>query len=168
MKNRILFTLLLLYAIASANAQSDSTMTLKQCIDYALQHSATVSNAKLDEYIAAAKIGETRAIGLPQVKLEGSVLDNPELKRMFFKGDNQFLMGTPAFTGNANDVAAVPNFFQLRSSGDANITATQLIFNGSYLVGLQTTKTYAELSTKLSQKANIDVIESIKKAYIWY
>lgn len=165
MKTKLLLTFCLLAISPMLFAQSDGAMNLKQCIDYALVHSSTIANAKLDEYIAYAKIGETRAIGLPQINISADAIDNPTLKKLFFKGDNNFLQGTPAFTGNGNDVAAVDNFFQLRSSGDANITASQIIFNGSYIVGLQTSKTFAELSKKSSQKAAIDVIESIKKAY---
>lgn len=165
MKHRIFLTVLLLYIAAIAQAQSDTAMSLKQCIDYAMLHSATVSNAKLDEYIAAAKIGETRAIGLPQINGTASVVDNPELKPIFFKGNNDFLRPSGSYTGNPNEAIPVPNIFQLRSSGEASITATQLIFNGSYLVGLKTTKTYAELATKATQKAAIDVVESVKKAY---
>lgn len=165
MKNRFFLALLILASAITVHAQGETTMSLKQCIDYALVHSATVNNAKLDEYISAAKIGETRAIGLPQINGEASVIDNPQLKPLFFKGNNMFLNGTPAFTGNPNDVAAVPNLFQLRSSGDANATVSQILFNAPYLVGIKTTKTIAELVTKNTQKAQIDVVEAVKKAY---
>lgn len=165
MKDRFFLALLLLASAITVHAQGETIMSLKQCVDYALVHSAAVNNAKLDEYIASAKIGETRSIGLPQINGTASVIDNAQLKPIFFKGNNDFLRPSGSYTGNANEAIPVPNIFQLRSSGDASVTITQLIFNGSYLVGLKTTKTYAELAQKASKVATIDVIEAVKKAY---
>jgi outer membrane protein TolC len=165
MKIRYVSLLFLFILAKNAMAQNDTVMSLKECVEYALKNSSTIQNARLDEYIAASKIGETRAIGLPQISAKANAVHNPELQRMFFKGDNQFLAGTPAFTGNPNDVAAVPNFFMLPNSGEISATATQLIFSGAYIVGLQTSKIYAQLSSKASQKASIDVVEAVKKAY---
>jgi outer membrane protein len=159
--------LILLFAIANMSmlhAQNDSTMSLQECISYALVHSSSVNNAKLDQYIAKAKVGETRAIGLPQINGELSAVDNPTLKNLFFRGNNNFLKGSPLYTGNPNDVIVLQNILQLRSSADASVTANMLI-SAAYLVGLKTSKTYAELATKNAQKAEIDVIEAVTKAY---
>lgn len=165
MKNRFFLALLILASAITVHAQGETTMSLKQCIDYALLHSASVNNAQLDEYIAAAKVGEVKATGLPQINGEAAVIDNPQLRPMFFKGDNQFIPAIPGVTPDPNNVIAVPNIFQLRSSGEASATLTQLLFNGSFLVALKTTKAYSELSTKATQKAKIDVVEAVKKAY---
>jgi len=139
--------------------------SLKQCIDYALQNQYLMKNAALDEIIASDRVKEVRGIGFPQINTSVQLSNNDPLRRMFIVGT-----GYPSFlTGNqtipAGQVVAAPNFFQLKSSGDASISISQLIFSSSYIVGLRATKTYKELSAKITQQTKIQVIESVTKAY---
>jgi outer membrane protein len=160
MKTGLLTTLMVTLAIGLLRAQTDSSYTLQQCIDYALKNSTTVQNSEFDEYIAKAQIGEVRGAGLPQINATGTVIDNPLLARMFLRSPGPFFpAGTPPGT------YALPNFFQLRSNGDAKLSATQLIFSGSYLVGLQAAKTYSELATKNTTLSKSQVVENVTKAF---
>ncbi|HEX8546857.1 MAG TPA: TolC family protein, partial [Cytophagaceae bacterium] len=59
----------------------------------------------------------------------------------------------------------LPNFFQLKAAGDASATISQLIFSGSYIVGLQAAKAYSELSKKSSKQTKIEIVENVTKAY---
>lgn len=141
---------------------------LKECIDYAIINHTSMKNAQLDQKSARAKVGEIRSVGLPQISASANVLDNPELKRLFFEA-------TPSnpFTGQMiqagmvqdGDVVAFPNFFQLRTNGDANLTATQLLFSGSYVVGLKAAKAYNELASMQTQASRVNLIENVSKAY---
>jgi outer membrane protein len=159
-----LFTLSMLVS-AGTKAQTDSSFSLKQCIDYALENVASVKNARLDEYIATAKIGDARSAGLPQVTATGNITYNPLLQRNFFSGTNPLL---PAFDSGfvaSNKVYAEQNLFQLKTSGTASATINQLLFNGSYLVGLQAAKTVKQLSEKAVTQSKIQTIENVTKAY---
>jgi outer membrane protein len=162
---RILFSFAFITILAlEVSAQADSSYTLKHCIDYALLNASKMKNAKLDEYIAEAKVGEIKADGLPQIKASAGISDNPTLKRMFLRGDNDFvkLKNTQA---DPDQVYAIQNLFQLRSAADANITANQLVFSGAYLVGLKASKVYLELSSRSLEKTRLEVIEAVKKAF---
>ena len=57
------------------------------------------------------------------------------------------------------------NFFQLQSNGDVNLSATQLIFNGSYIVGLQAARTYRKLSKKQKDYTQSELKAAVAKAY---
>ena len=167
MKKKIFILTLLSFWWSQGWTQSDSSYTLKKCIDYALQNSPTLKNAKLDEYIADAQIGEVKATGLHQIKAEASIIHNPKLQRMFLKGDNQFLQDSDPSTPipDPNEVYAIPNFFQLKSSGNASATVSQLLFSSTFIVGLSAAKTYKELATRSFELSKVQTIENVIKAY---
>lgn len=141
------------------------SFSLKQCIEYALQNQNSMKNAALDEMIASNKVKEVRGIGFPQINASVQFSNNDPLRRMFAVGTGypNFLTGNQAIP--AGQVVAAPNFFQLKSGGDASVSISQLIFSSSYIVGLRAAKTYKELSAKATQQTKIEVIESVSKAY---
>lgn len=181
MIKRIYLTLVVGAGLAAAQpavaqdqpVSSGQTFTLQQCIDYALENSISARNAKLDEEIAQAKVKETVGIGLPQVNGTVSLTHNERLPRFFSTRQTAF-----GFSGLADslynqfypelendDVLASQNFFQLKSSGDAGVNVTQIIFNGSYLVGLQASQAYKELSYRSSAQTKEQIIQQVTKAY---
>lgn len=169
MRTGVLAAILVVFTIGLSSAQTDNNYTLQQCIDYALKNSTTVKAADFDSYIAEAQIAEVRGAGLPQINAGVTIMDNPKLQRMF----QNFDPGQPGFASFFFDPAnlppagvyAFPNMFQLRSSGDAKVSATQLLFSGSYLVGLQASRTYAELSVKNANVTKTQVVENVTKAF---
>lgn len=148
-------------------APSGQTFTLQQCINYALENGMLTQNARLDEKIAESKVRETVGIGLPQVNASATVMRNEKLPRFFttYTGTDGFidLSGVPGI--QVGDVVAVENFFQLKSSGDVGLSVSQIIFNGSYIVGLQASRAYKDLSYKATNQTKAQVIEQVTKAY---
>jgi outer membrane protein TolC len=72
----------------------------------------------------------------------------------------------PFLPGMRNgDIGASQNFFQLQASGDVNVTANQLIFNGSYFVGLQAASAYKELAYKNTAASKETLTQNVTKAY---
>src|SRR5688572_16878101 len=148
--------------------QSGQVFTLEQCVQYALENSNNMKNAKLDEEIAKARVKETRGIGLPQVDANVNLMHNQKLQRFF----NRALIAEQ-FTGtnieglrnDTVDIVAGNNPFQLKSVGQATLTATQIIFNGSYLVGLRAANAYKDLSVKTSQQTREEIAAQVTKAY---
>ena len=66
---------------------------------------------------------------------------------------------------NTGDVIAAQNFFQLRSAGDAGLSINQLIFNGSYFVGLQAAQSLKELSIRNTNQTRVQTVDAVTKAY---
>lgn len=167
----ILLAALLL--VKAGYAQQDPTpapqaFTLEQCIDYALKNAITIQNATLDQQIAAARVKETVGLGLPQISGTVSLVNNIQLQRFF----TTYTGGTGGFIDlsqipniKVGDVVAAQNFFQLKNSGTASVTANQLLFSGSYLVGLQASQAYKDLSYKSANQTREEVIQGVKKAY---
>jgi outer membrane protein TolC len=59
----------------------------------------------------------------------------------------------------------IPARFGVSYSSGLGVTVSQMIFDGSFFVGLRAAKTLLELTTKDLKKAEIDVVENVKKAY---
>lgn len=136
-------------------------LSVQQAVQYAMENSPTIKNAKLDIDIAKAKVMETTAAGLPQISGSTSVLHYPEVQRFVLENTPN----TPFYTNQIPDNAPIAFGLQLANSVTGTLSATQLIFNGSYLVGLKASRTYQELSAKQLKQAKIDLAEQVMKSY---
>jgi outer membrane protein len=167
----LLLFALLQCAIAHAQTPTGGTFTLEQSIQYALQSNISLKNAALDEKIAQGRVKETRGIGLPQIDASVSVLHNQKLPNFF--GTNvvssvdpeafSFIRDVPG--AEHGDVVAGKNLFQLPSSGDAKVSISQILFNSSYLVGLQAANAYKDLAAKNHDATREETILNVSKAF---
>jgi outer membrane protein TolC len=159
--------LALIFIAASWQSYGQDSFNLEQCIDYALTNAVPVKNSELDERIATARVKETVGIGLPQIDGTVSVDHNNRLRRFFSLYDpNSIFFGGQTIPGaEVGDVISAQNFFQLKSSADAGVRINQLLFNGSYLVGLQAANAYKDLSIKSSSQTKEEVVANVTKAY---
>lgn len=156
------------WGAAQAQDAPSSAFTLQQCIDYALTNSITIQNSFIDQEIASAKVKETIGIGLPQINGDFGVNDNTQLQRFFtrYTGPGGFVGDLSAVPGiKVGDVVAAPNFFQLPVNSAATISVSQILFSGSYLVGLRASNTFKELSVKQGNQTKEQVIEQTTKAF---
>ncbi|MFM9075922.1 MAG: TolC family protein [Bacteroidota bacterium] len=147
------------------NAQQ--SMDLAGCLDYALSNAVSVRNAKLDEKNAVAKVRETLGLGLPQVNGAVNINHNLQLRRFFATySEDSFFFGGQTIPGlQAGDVVSDQNFFQLKSGADAGLSVSQLIFNGSYFVGLQASQALKDLSIRTTEQRVAEVVEQVTKGY---
>ncbi|HRJ30486.1 MAG TPA: TolC family protein [Cyclobacteriaceae bacterium] len=165
---KYILTLLFLSVSLFGYSQGTSQVfTLDQCIEFALKNAIAVQNSELDEKIASARVKETVGIGLPQIDGTVSLDHNQQLRRFFSLYDpNSIFFGGQTIPGaNVGDVISAQNFFQLKSSADAGVRVNQLLFNGSYLVGLQAANAYKNLAIKSSLQTREEVVSNVTKAY---
>ena len=131
--------------------------TLEQCIDYAVQNRIEVKNAQLDNQIAKAQVGEVRSQGLPQVDASLSLIDNYKIPVAFLPAQ--------IFNPQAPEGEFTAVEFQPQYVGQSAIELQQLIFSGSYLLGLKAAATFTQLSEKQVVQSKIEVAEAVSKAY---
>ncbi len=153
-----------LFALPSHLLAQDTTnirrFSLDEAVDFALKNNVTVKNAQLDAASANARVGEIRAIGLPQISAQAQLIHNIEIQKVVLEN------GAGPFGNPDIPVGAVLSFpFQLKNLGGVTLNANQLLFDGSYFIGLRAAKTYKELSTKSLVASKIDVTEAVTKAY---
>ncbi len=151
-------------------------LSVAQAQQYALENNRSILNANLDIESAKKKVWETTAMGLPQVSAKGTFQYTPTLSAISSINDlgqwmypadqalHQYEPGNGAF-GHIPDPGAPinPNDMKWNLTGD--ITVSQLIFSGSYLVGLQSAKVYKSLSQLNQVKSKQDIIESVINSY---
>lgn len=135
--------------------ENQHAMSLQEAVDYGLVHNQNVLNAQLDMVSAEALVKENIATGLPQINGNIDIADNFELPTSFLPAE---IVGGPPGE-------SVPVQFGTRYSGNATLSATQMIFDGVFFVGLEAAKTFQELSAKDHIKSKIDVVEAVTKAY---
>ncbi|MBJ2176419.1 TolC family protein [Aureibaculum sp. A20] len=148
----IVCLLLTTYGFSQENSKSFS---LQQAIDFALENNRTAKNALLDIDAAKKQKWETTAIGLPQV--DASINYNNWLKQQVS------LIPAEFFGGNAGEYAEV--VFSTKQSMDATVTLKQLLFDGSYLVGLQSAKVFLEISKNAKEKTDLEIRKAVINAY---
>lgn len=148
-------TLIAFALVTTVMAQGPVSLSLQQAMDMAAKQSYAVQASALEAEKARSKVKEITAIGLPQVNGEVQLqnfIDPPtQLVPNFF---------TPGF--GPEYVAAQ---FSLPWNTSAGVTLTQLIFDGSYLIGLKATRTLAEQSQQELEKAEADARNQAAKAY---
>lgn len=156
MKNKILITFLLFAGFLQAQEKQETySFSLQQAIDHALEHNYTAINANRDIDKAKQKKWETTADGLPQINAGLDYQNNFELQKS--------LIPAEFFGGNPGEFAEVA--FGTKQNMNAHATLSQLIFNGSYIVALQASKTYLKYYQNAKQKTNTEIREMVINAY---
>ncbi len=154
--NRLILTSVMACLWLPALAQENvHRMTLQEAVTYALEHNTSVLNAQIDQKIAKKKVNEVTGIGLPQVEASFDVQRFLEIPTTFVPAE--------FFGGEAGAYAPVQ--FGQKYYSSAGLTATQLVFDGSYIVGLQASRTYEDLSRKTLQQVRIETAAAVKLAY---
>ena len=166
-KLNLLLFLITLILYQRVEAQQDSVFTLDQCIDYAFENQATVKNAELDQQISKYNVKATRGLGMPQISGDMNTMYNVALPRMFVLAGviGNIEPAVAAAYPNPNQVLAIQQLFQLKYTNTASVTANQILFDGSFLVALQASKTYTELSTKATTQTKIETVDRITRAF---
>lgn len=154
MKKSLIITLTLLISVVST-AQQSISLSLDQAIDYALKNSYTALNANRDINAAKLKKWETTTIGLPQVS---ATIDYQNWIKQQVS-----LIPAEFFGGVEGEFAEVA--FGTKQNMTATATLNQLIFDGSYIVGLQSAKVYLQISENAKEKTELSIREAVINAY---
>jgi len=167
----------LLFSVIGFSQENSNSFSLKQAIDHALEHNRAAKNATLDIEAAKHQKWETTAIGLPQVNakidyqnwlkqqvslLPAAAFDNTQsvidvVNDYFDTNQTNFNVATPE--------GFIPLRFGTKQSMSATATLSQLLFDGSYLVGLQSAKVFLEISENAKEKTDLEVRKSVINAY---
>ncbi|WP_452223975.1 TolC family protein [Lacinutrix chionoecetis] len=154
MKN-IVYLVVFLISGFSFSQEEKTNFTLQEAIDYALENNRTAINAERDIDAAIKQKWETTASGLPQ--LSASIDYQNFLKQQVSVIPSEF------FGGNSGEFTEV--VFNTKQSATAFATLNQKIFDGSYIVGLQSAKVFLEISKNAKIKTDLEVRKAVIEAY---
>jgi outer membrane protein TolC len=151
MKKIILVSLQLFYFFLTNAQEKKIHLSLKEAIDFAIEHSYNTKTSQNKIKSAYEKIRETTSIGLPQI---GGAVDYQNwIKQQVNLSD---------FNGDGIDEELI---FGKKQGINAFVTLRQLLFDGSFILGLQASKTYLEISKKANEKTELLTRESVINAY---
>jgi outer membrane protein TolC len=133
------------------------SFTLNTAIQYGIDHHTASLNAGDDISSSNARIREITSIGLPQIRSSYGLTDNFIIQKVIIPDGRLFNPNAPP--------GPLALEFQPQYGGNANITLSQLLFDGSYLVGLKAAQTFAQVAIKNREMTHAQISENIQKAY---
>lgn len=158
MRNHFL-TLLALLATVIGFSQDTLTQTssfsLEEAVAFALENNYSAINADRDRIDAQKQKWETIASGLPQ--LNGAVNYQNQLKQQVVQLPGEIAGGDPG--------TFVEVVFGQPQQINASATLRQQIFDGSYIVGVQATKSFLRYSANNEEKTDLEVRKAVVEAY---
>lgn len=151
--------LALVFVVSAAFGQDNviNRFSLEQCLAYAITKNESIIIANLEMESAKAKTGEYISQGLPQVDVSAGVNKNFIIRRTFLPANQ--------FDPTAPEDQVIELKFGTPYTGEMGLNVSQMLFDGSYFVGVRASKVYQQLSVKDHIKSKIDVMEAVTKAY---
>jgi outer membrane protein TolC len=147
-KQSILFLLVLLLIFSSVQAQDVLSLSIEQAKEHALNYNRTIKNSGLAIDKSQETLWAAIAAGLPHVDATTDYSN-----AMGAEISIQFDENMPA--------SKIP----IKPSSNFNLRLGQLLFNGSYIVGIQTAKLAKQLSEKNLVKTEQDVLSQVIESY---
>ncbi len=144
-------------AMQAQQASTDSiySFTLDEAVEFALENSYQSINARRDVAKALKRKWETTADGLPQ--LDATIDYQNQLKQPVTILPGEIVGGEVG--------TFVPVIFGVKQQATATATLRQLIFDGSYLVGLQAAKSFLQYNNDVQEKTQLEVRKGVINAY---
>ena len=153
-KNSILI-LFFMFCNFAIHGQQEYSFTMDEAVNYAMENNKNSKNASKDILISQKEKWETIAIGLPQIT-------------SFFEFNNRIkdpisLIPAEFFGGKKGEFAEIS--FGTKQSISGELILNQLLFDGSYVVGLQSIKLFLEIADQAKTKTDIEVKRQVINAY---
>tara|TARA_B100001063_G_scaffold247230_1_gene291520 strand:- start:6050 stop:7393 length:1344 start_codon:yes stop_codon:yes gene_type:complete len=150
-----LFLFFTLLTVMTQSQELPESLSLEEAISFGLTNNRSIINADREIQKANKQKWKTIATGLPQISSEVNYQNFLEMPVS--------LVPAEFFGGNLGE------FRELTFGTEQNMIGTlkmeQLIFDGSYLVGLQAAKVYLAISENLFVKTNLEVKKLITNLY---
>ena len=145
----------LLFSIVAFAQEQPLEFSLQHAIEYALINNRTALDSQSDVRFAELQKWETTATGLPQINVDLSY--NNWIEQQISLIPAEFFGGLP---GEFLEVA-----LGTQQTMNGTLTLKQKIFDGSYLVALQASKVYLEISKNAREKTMSELRKTVVNAY---
>ncbi|MFT4599002.1 MAG: outer membrane protein [Bacteroidia bacterium] len=149
-----IFTLLAFLCFQVSFGQAEFSLSLDQALDLALQKNTTMLNAALDIDYAETQVNEIKAQGLPQVSGSADFSHTFKIPTQIIPGD---FVGQPGTT--------IATQFGVPFNVNVGVGASQLLFDGTFFLGLKAASEFVNISKLSASASEIDIKEGVTKAY---
>lgn len=145
--------LLVLMIPKASAAQATKAFSLLEAQEYAVENNYDTLKSQLEVAATERRIRETVGAGLPQISSSIGYTNNIELPTVLI----------PDFFNDPNDMIEIQ--FGTQHNANVNLQIQQLVFNGSYFVGLATSRIFKRLATEGLERTKLDVMETVTQTY---
>ena len=128
--------------------------SLQSAQEFAVEYSYDSKKSSMDILTAQKKVRETISSGFPQINSTIGYMNNLELATVLIPN---------FFDGDLDE--KIPVQFGTRHNASATFTVSQLLFSGSYFVGLKTSKTFQQLADYNHERTQLNVLEMVTNTY---
>ena len=157
MKAPLFLVLFLASSLIWAQDESKIKFTLAEAQAFAVEHHLNVQNAKLEYDEAKKRVQETSAIGLPQVSAMADFKHYLEIPVS--------VIDARAFDPTASEGETSAVEFGVNNNSIINFTVDQLIFDGTFIIGLKAASTYKTLKEQGIRMTEIQVKDLVATSY---
>jgi outer membrane protein len=151
---KYVFTLFTLLCFQISFGQAELSLSLDQALEMALQKNTTMLNAALDIDYAETQVNEIKAQGLPQVSGSADYSHTFKIPTQIIPGD---FVGQPGTT--------IATQFGVPFNVNVGVGASQLLFDGTFFLGLKAASEFVNISKLSASASEIDIKEGVTKAY---
>ena len=171
---------LILAVQVNVNAQTQKAATfslsLKQAQEHAIKYNVDSKNTTLDMEIAKKQIWEITAAGLPQINAQANYQHLFKVPEMSLGGSTYLATNLPTGTNLTSDDITNENVYMgftpappiklgVKNNTTLDITVSQLIFSGEYIVGLQASKVFYQFAEQKKMKTELEIKEAVANVY---
>ncbi len=153
-KPTLVFALLVVGWLSQVMGQNVKELSLPEAQRYALQNNRDVRKAALEIEAASKEKWAVTASGFPQIEASGEVSKLLDIPTQLIPGE---FFGRPGET--------IPVQFGKPYNANYGISASQLIFSGSYFVGVRAANVYMELSKQNLERTELETKATVTKTY---
>lgn len=159
----ILLAIILLLSAVNLSAQTNA-LSLDQCIEYGIKHNKGIQNAKFDQYIAQKQVNELKGIGLPQVSASAGFQQYGDFPVSLID-ITSFPGAGPLPSDLPDSIRFATAQFGVKYNASVGAQVSQLLFDGSFFIGLKAAQAFVDLSEINVSRTEIETAVSITKAY---
>jgi len=147
-RKQIVTVILVLLMLGTTSAQEKLTLDLEGAKEHALDYNLTIKNSGLAVDQSQQQLWEAISAGLPHINASADYSNalGAEISIQF-------------------DENAPPSTIPIKPTSNFNLNLNQLLFNGGYIVGIQTAKLAEKLAEKNQSKTKQDIVSQVIEGY---
>jgi outer membrane protein TolC len=140
--------------LTHAQSADVQAFSLRSAQEFAVKHSYDIVRSEMDILAAKKKVRETVSSGFPQINSTIDYMNNLKLATVLIPN---------FFEGKFEE--KIPVQFGTKHNASAGFTVSQLVFSGSYFVGLKTTKIFRQLADQNHTRTQLEILETVTDTY---
>ena len=156
MKRKLFITYFIVAAFYTKAQDIPETFTLQEAIDWGMEYNRTLQSASMEYQKAHKEKWKTISIGFPQINANLQYQNNLE--------QPVSLIPAQFFGGNEGEFAEV--VFGTKQTATGMVELNQLLFDGTYVVGVQGIRHYIETAANVLEKNQLEIKKAIITAYV--